>query len=166
MYKPNFPAPMKFFFHTLLTCLSAKTIAFNEIPLKVQYSGYAILTNSDFNYSEALFSDLVTNVKKIQKRANNAFLMYPILLSYYLQKHVSPEDFQQGVAFKINSLTSKTFTSLMAKDSTVSKTQAKGDEPILDESTSAAQISVAEPTAPGDHDTTTGVWKPTPAKPK
>ncbi|MFS8033638.1 hypothetical protein Hanom_Chr17g01571901 [Helianthus anomalus] len=37
IFKPNFPAPMKFFFHTLLTCVSAKTTAFNEIPLKIQY---------------------------------------------------------------------------------------------------------------------------------
>ncbi|KAJ0920345.1 hypothetical protein HanRHA438_Chr05g0240291 [Helianthus annuus] len=33
MFKPNFPPPMKFLFHTLLTCLSNKTTAFNEIPL-------------------------------------------------------------------------------------------------------------------------------------
>ncbi|KAJ0752139.1 hypothetical protein HanPI659440_Chr09g0320941 [Helianthus annuus] len=77
MYKPNFPAPMKFFFHALLTCLSAKTTAFNEIPLKIQYLGYAILTNSDFNYSQALFSYLVTNVRNIQKGANNVFFDVP-----------------------------------------------------------------------------------------
>ncbi|MFS7944742.1 hypothetical protein Hanom_Chr06g00515861 [Helianthus anomalus] len=73
MFKPNFPAPMKFFFHTLLTCLSTKTTAFNEIPLNIQYLGYAILTNYDFNYSQALFSDLVSNVKNIQKGKKAAF---------------------------------------------------------------------------------------------
>ncbi|XP_022040054.1 RNA polymerase II degradation factor 1-like [Helianthus annuus] len=52
----------------------------------------------------------------------------------------------------------------MDKKSKVSKTQTKGDEPILDASTSVAQTSVVEPTTPGDHDTTTGVVKPTPAK--
>ncbi|MFS7917835.1 hypothetical protein Hanom_Chr03g00193841 [Helianthus anomalus] len=93
MYKPNFPLTMKFLFHTLLTCLSAKTTAFNEIPLKIQYLGYAILTKYDFNYSQALFSDLVSNVKKIHNGKNVAFLMYPRLLSYYLQKHVSKKGF-------------------------------------------------------------------------
>ncbi|MFS7937504.1 hypothetical protein Hanom_Chr05g00428331 [Helianthus anomalus] len=55
---------------------------------------------------------------------------------------------------------------MMDKESKVSKTQTKGDEPVLDASTSVAQTSVVEPIAPGDHDTTTGVVKPTPAKPK
>ncbi|MFS7980724.1 hypothetical protein Hanom_Chr10g00942651 [Helianthus anomalus] len=143
-----------------------KTTAFNEISLKIQHLGYAILINFDFNYSQALFSDLVTNVKNVKKGANNVFLMYPRLLSYYLQKQVSQKDFQQGVVFQINSLTSETFTCLMAKESTVSKTKAKGNEPVLDELTYVAQTFVAKPTAHGDHDTTTGVVKPTPAKPK
>ncbi|MFS7946146.1 hypothetical protein Hanom_Chr06g00532611 [Helianthus anomalus] len=34
MQKGEFPPPMKFLFHTLLTCVSNKTTAFNEIPLK------------------------------------------------------------------------------------------------------------------------------------
>ncbi|MFS7976359.1 hypothetical protein Hanom_Chr10g00891561 [Helianthus anomalus] len=63
MYKPNFPPPMKFLFHSLLTCFSAKTTAFNEIPLNIKYLGYAILKKSDYNLSQALFSDLLTNVK-------------------------------------------------------------------------------------------------------
>ncbi|MFS7929288.1 hypothetical protein Hanom_Chr04g00330741 [Helianthus anomalus] len=66
----------------------------------------------------------------------------------------------------MNSLTSETFTRLMAKESNVSKTQAKGNEQILDESTSAPQTFVAEPTAPGDHNTKTTYVKPPPAKPK
>ncbi|MFS7996312.1 hypothetical protein Hanom_Chr12g01128461 [Helianthus anomalus] len=44
MQKGNFTPPMKFLFHTLLTCLSNKTTAFNEIPLKIQYLGYAIMS--------------------------------------------------------------------------------------------------------------------------
>ncbi|MFS7997768.1 hypothetical protein Hanom_Chr12g01145831 [Helianthus anomalus] len=50
MFKPKFPPPMKFLFHTLLTCLSNKSTAFNEILLKIQYLGYAILTKTNFNY--------------------------------------------------------------------------------------------------------------------
>ncbi|MFS8019862.1 hypothetical protein Hanom_Chr15g01408671 [Helianthus anomalus] len=65
MYKLNFPPPMKFFFDTLLTYLFAKITAFKEIPLKIQYLGYAILTKSDSNYSQPLFSDLVSNVNNI-----------------------------------------------------------------------------------------------------
>ncbi|MFS7893746.1 hypothetical protein Hanom_Chr07g00623431 [Helianthus anomalus] len=51
MQKGEFPPPMKFLFHTLLTCVSNKTTAFDEIPLKIQYLGYAIIAKTDFNYS-------------------------------------------------------------------------------------------------------------------
>ncbi|MFS7916605.1 hypothetical protein Hanom_Chr03g00179191 [Helianthus anomalus] len=82
MFKANFPPPMKFLFHTLLICLSNKTTSFNEIPLKIQSLGYAFLTNTDFNYSQALFADLVANLKNIKKGKTAAFFMFPILLSY------------------------------------------------------------------------------------
>ncbi|MFS7926520.1 hypothetical protein Hanom_Chr04g00298001 [Helianthus anomalus] len=65
--KTKFSPPMKFMFHTLLTSISNKTIAFNGIPLKVQYLGYAILTNTNFNYSQALFTELVNNLKHMKK---------------------------------------------------------------------------------------------------
>ena len=51
---------------------------------------------------------------------------------------MSQTDFEQGVAFQINSLTSKTFTKLMDKESKVSTTETKGDEPVLDASASVA----------------------------
>ncbi|MFS7946193.1 hypothetical protein Hanom_Chr06g00533111 [Helianthus anomalus] len=51
MQKGEFPPTMKFLFHTLLTCVSNKTTAFNEIPLKIQYLGYAIMSKTYFNYS-------------------------------------------------------------------------------------------------------------------
>ena len=87
--------------------------------------------------------------------------MFPRLLSYYLQKHVSQKAFEKGEAIKMNSLT---FTRLMAKESDVFKTEAEGNEEILDESTTAPQTSVAEPTALGDHSTTTTAVKPPPTK--
>ncbi|MFS7955164.1 hypothetical protein Hanom_Chr07g00639421 [Helianthus anomalus] len=65
MQKGKFQPPMKFLFHTLLTCLSNKTTTFNEIPLKFQYLGYAIMSKTDFNYSQAPFTDLVNNVRNI-----------------------------------------------------------------------------------------------------
>ncbi|MFS8026240.1 hypothetical protein Hanom_Chr16g01484501 [Helianthus anomalus] len=94
MFKPNFPPQLKFLFHAHLTCLSNKATAFNEMHLKIQYLGYPILTNTDFNYSQALFSDLVTNLKNIINGKNVVFLMFLRLLSYYLQnmflkKHLS-----------------------------------------------------------------------------
>ncbi|MFS7911459.1 hypothetical protein Hanom_Chr02g00118331 [Helianthus anomalus] len=151
MFKPNFPPPMKFLFYTLLTCLSNKTTAFNKIPLNIQYLGYAILNKTDFNYSQALFTNMVNNLKNVKNGKNVAFLMLLRFLSYYLQKKLPQKAFEKGTTFKMNSLSSETFTRLMAKKSNVSKTQALRSGKILDESTSAPQTSLVEPTAHGDH---------------
>ncbi|MFS8006309.1 hypothetical protein Hanom_Chr14g01247721 [Helianthus anomalus] len=137
MKKGEFPPHMKILFHTLLTCVSNKTTAFNEIPLKIQYLGYAIMTKTNFNYSQALFTDLVNNVKNVKEKKPTTFMFFPRFLSYYLQKKITKQTFKQGTSFKINSLSSETFTRLTAKDSKVSKTQAKESEQILDESISA-----------------------------
>ncbi|MFS7953637.1 hypothetical protein Hanom_Chr07g00621011 [Helianthus anomalus] len=68
MQKGEFPPSMKFLFHTLLNCVSNKTTAFNEIPLKIQHLGYAIMAKTDFNYSQEIFTDLVKNVRNIKDK--------------------------------------------------------------------------------------------------
>ncbi|MFS7912262.1 hypothetical protein Hanom_Chr02g00127991 [Helianthus anomalus] len=73
---------MKFLFHTLLTCVSNKTTAFNEIPLKIQYLGYTIMSKTDFNYSQEIFTDLVKNVKNIKEKKPQAFLLFPRFLCF------------------------------------------------------------------------------------
>ncbi|MFS7936202.1 hypothetical protein Hanom_Chr05g00412721 [Helianthus anomalus] len=77
LQKGSFPPAMRFLFHTLLMCVSNKTTVFNEIPLKIQYLGYAILQNQNFNFSQEIFNYLVTNANK------KAFLLFPTFLSYY-----------------------------------------------------------------------------------
>ncbi|MFS7997560.1 hypothetical protein Hanom_Chr12g01143191 [Helianthus anomalus] len=52
LQKGNFPSSMKFLFNTMLMCVSNKTTAFNEIPLNIQYLGYDIMAEADFNYSQ------------------------------------------------------------------------------------------------------------------
>ncbi|MFS7978524.1 hypothetical protein Hanom_Chr10g00916491 [Helianthus anomalus] len=166
MFKPNFPPPMKFLFHTILTCLLNKTTSFNEIPLKIQYSGYAILNKLDFNYSQALFTDMVNNVKNVKNGKNVAFSFVSKIFKLLPATEASQKAFEQGTTFKMNSLSSETFTHLRAKESNVSKTQAKRSEQILDESTSVSQTSVTEPTTHGYHNTITTTMKPPPSKPK
>ncbi|MFS8007412.1 hypothetical protein Hanom_Chr14g01260711 [Helianthus anomalus] len=130
IFKPNFPADMKFFFHTLLLCLSAKTTAFNEIPLSIRYLGYAILTKSDFKFSQVLFNDLVSNFNNMKK--GKCFLMHPRLLSIYIQSQVSKKDATQGVICQIGSLTHETFTRI-TNQSKILKTQVDGAEQTLNE---------------------------------
>ncbi|MFS8008549.1 hypothetical protein Hanom_Chr14g01274091 [Helianthus anomalus] len=87
LQKGNFPPPMKFLFHTLLMCVSNKTTAINEIPLKIQYLGYAIMAEVDFNYSREIFNDFVKKLNNINEK-KKPFLLFPRFLSYYLQKKI------------------------------------------------------------------------------
>ncbi|MFS7987131.1 hypothetical protein Hanom_Chr11g01018811 [Helianthus anomalus] len=141
-------------FHTLLMCVSNKTTAFNEILLKIQYQGYAIMSKENFNYSHEIFNNLVKIVNK------KSFFLFPRFLSFYLQKKFAKDNAHvliQGNPIQINNLTSKTFTRL----SKPSKTQTKVPEQTLAAST-APHAPVVEPTDQGDHSNTTTVVKLTP----
>ncbi|KAJ0939962.1 hypothetical protein HanRHA438_Chr02g0067251 [Helianthus annuus] len=61
--KGFFPSATRFLFNTLLMCVSNKTTSFNEIPMKIQNLGYAILQEENLNYSKEIFNDLVKNVE-------------------------------------------------------------------------------------------------------
>ncbi|MFS7947266.1 hypothetical protein Hanom_Chr06g00546191 [Helianthus anomalus] len=138
---------IKFFFHTLLVCLSANTTSFNENPLKTQYLGYVILTNTDYRLSQTLFMDMVANIKTIKRQTSNPFLLYPWLLSVYLQKVLKQENFEQGIALEINSFSNETFTRVIA-----SKGQENAsEENVLQNQTTDITTFVAEPTTPDAH---------------
>ncbi|KAJ0872033.1 hypothetical protein HanRHA438_Chr11g0519191 [Helianthus annuus] len=139
LQKGSFPPAMRSLFHTLLICVSNKTTAFNEIPLKIQYQGYAILHKENFSYSQEIFNYLVSNVNK------KSFLLFPRFLSFYLQKKFAKDNAHvliQGNPIQINILTSETFTRL----SKPSKTQTEVPEQNLP-ATTAPQVSTVEPTA-------------------
>ncbi|MFS7907227.1 hypothetical protein Hanom_Chr01g00068811 [Helianthus anomalus] len=93
MQKGIFPPPMKFMFHTLLICVSTKTTAFIEIPLKIQYLGYAIMLKTDFNYSQALFTDLVNNVKNVKEKKKHNFSCVPKVLKLLFKTKTSCKSF-------------------------------------------------------------------------
>ncbi|KAJ0521604.1 hypothetical protein HanIR_Chr10g0472871 [Helianthus annuus] len=154
LQKVFFPPATRFLFHTLLTCVSNKTTSFNEIPLKIQNLGYAILQEENFNYSKVIFNDLVKNVE------TKSFLLFPRLLSYYFEKKFSKNDIaviNQGESLQMHSLTAETLTRM----STPCKTQAEVPEQTLAANT-APQASAAEPTAQGDQGSKTTALKPTP----
>ncbi|MFS8016624.1 hypothetical protein Hanom_Chr15g01370751 [Helianthus anomalus] len=156
--KGFFPSATRFLFHTLLMCDSNKTTSFNEIPLKIQNLGYALLQEENFNYSKVIFNDLVKIVE------TKSFLLFPRFLSYYFEKKFSKDDIaviNQGESSQINCLTTETFSRMLAP----CKTQAGVPEQTL-AVTTAPQASAAEPTALGDQSSRTTVLKPTPIKPK
>src|ERR1044071_9026991 len=97
------------------------------------------------------------------------FLIYPRILSVILQKVLPEKDFTKGESVNMKSLTDETFTRMLGsttqekvlKVSKVSKTQTKRTK-----TTTVVQTSIVEPTAPGDHGTTSSVVKPTPVTSK
>ncbi|MFS7995871.1 hypothetical protein Hanom_Chr12g01123151 [Helianthus anomalus] len=152
--KGFFPSTTRFLFHTLLMCVSNKTTSFNEIPMKIQNLGYAILQGENLNYSKEIFNDLVKNVE------TKSFLLFPRLLSYYFEKKFSKDDIaviNQGESFQINNLTTETFSRML----TPCKTRAEVPEQNL-AATTAPHVSAAEPTAQGDQGSQTTVLEPTP----
>ncbi|MFS7954156.1 hypothetical protein Hanom_Chr07g00626951 [Helianthus anomalus] len=109
LQKGNFPPPMKFLFHTLLMCVSNKTTAFNEIPLKIQYLGYAIMAEVDFNYSQEIFNDMIKNINNIKDK-KKPILLFPRFLSFYLQNKLPKDSAQvliKGAPCQINNLSSE-----------------------------------------------------------
>ncbi|MFS7940311.1 hypothetical protein Hanom_Chr05g00462941 [Helianthus anomalus] len=139
-------------------CASNKTTSFNEMPLKIQCLGYAILNNKDYNYSQEIFNDMVKNVD------NKTFLLFPRFLSYYFEQKFEKKDadfLKQGSYFQINGSTLETFSRMLAPV----KTKAGVPEKNLADET-APQVSAAEPTAPGDQSSTPTALKPTPATKK
>ncbi|MFS7987545.1 hypothetical protein Hanom_Chr11g01024231 [Helianthus anomalus] len=151
-FKPKFPPEMKFFFHTLLVCLYTKTTAFNEIPLKSQCLGYAILRNLNHKLSQMLFLDLEANLRAIKRGTGNHFLTYPRLLRFYLKNVLRKESFEKSEALQGNSLSKETFTRMMAKS----------HENVLENQAIDVATSITEPTAPGDHGANPSIVEPTP----
>ncbi|GJR96022.1 putative ribonuclease H-like domain-containing protein [Tanacetum coccineum] len=72
LYKAFFSQQWKFFIHTILQCLSAKTTAWNEFSSTMAYAIICLATNQKFNFSKYIFESMVKNLDNAGK-----FLMYP-----------------------------------------------------------------------------------------
>nr|GEW62938.1 putative ribonuclease H-like domain-containing protein [Tanacetum cinerariifolium] len=71
-YKAFFSPQWKFLIHTILQCISAKTIAWNEFSSTMASSIICLATNQKFNFSKYIFGNMVKNLDSVTK-----FLMYP-----------------------------------------------------------------------------------------
>ncbi|GJR75796.1 hypothetical protein Tco_0088161 [Tanacetum coccineum] len=70
-YKAFFSSQWKFLIHTILQCLSAKSIAWNEFSITMASAIICLATNQKFNFSKYIFESIVKNVDSSVK-----FLMY------------------------------------------------------------------------------------------
>ena len=86
----------------------------------MQYLGYAILTKSNFIFSQILFNDIVNNHNNIAK--GKGFLIHPRFLSLYLQNQLPGDESIIGPVSMAGALSHETFTRISNQDK-VSKTQ-------------------------------------------
>nr|GEU79503.1 ribonuclease H-like domain-containing protein [Tanacetum cinerariifolium] len=70
-YKAFFSAKWKFLIHTLVQCMSAKRIAWNEFSSSMARAIICLATGRKFNFSKYIFDSMVRNVDSPSK-----FLMY------------------------------------------------------------------------------------------
>ncbi|GJV34642.1 hypothetical protein Tco_1395042 [Tanacetum coccineum] len=80
-YKAFFSPQWKFFIHTILQCLSAKSTAWNEFSSTMASVIICLDTNQKFNFSKYIFESMVKNVDSSVK-----FLMYPRFVQVFLNQ--------------------------------------------------------------------------------
>nr|GEX97722.1 hypothetical protein [Tanacetum cinerariifolium] len=79
--KGQFSHQWKYLIHTIMQCLSPKSIGFNEFSSNISTALVCLATNRTCNFSKMIFNGLVKNVNnKVLK-----FLMYPRFLSMCLR---------------------------------------------------------------------------------
>ncbi|GJW57037.1 putative ribonuclease H-like domain-containing protein [Tanacetum coccineum] len=83
-YKAFFSPQWKFLIHTILQCLSAKTIAWNEFSSTMASAIICLATNQKFNFSKYIFESMVKNLDNVSGK----FLMYPKFVQVFLEKQL------------------------------------------------------------------------------
>nr|GEV23999.1 hypothetical protein [Tanacetum cinerariifolium] len=82
-YKAFFSTQWKFLIHTLVQCVSAKRIAWNEFSCSMTSAVICLATGRKFNFSKYIFDSMVRNVDSPSK-----FLMYPQFLQVIINAQV------------------------------------------------------------------------------
>ncbi|GJV70426.1 hypothetical protein Tco_1490421 [Tanacetum coccineum] len=83
-YKVLFSLQWKFLIHTILQCLSAKTIAWNEFSSTMASEIICLATNQKFNFSMYIFESMVKNLENVSGK----FLMYLRFVQIFLEKQL------------------------------------------------------------------------------
>ncbi|GKB73575.1 putative ribonuclease H-like domain-containing protein [Tanacetum coccineum] len=110
-YKAFFSPQWKFMIHTILQCLSAKTIAWNEFSSTVASAIICLATNQKFNFSKFILEGMLRNLDAKAVK----FLMYPrmklnelmILCTNLQTKFLEIEKTKSSLQIRIESLERK-----------------------------------------------------------
>nr|GEZ75074.1 hypothetical protein [Tanacetum cinerariifolium] len=82
-YKAFFFTQWKFLIYTLVNCVSAKRIAWNEFSCSMEFVVICLATGRKFNFSKYIFNNMVRNVDSLSK-----FVMYPRFLKVVINNQV------------------------------------------------------------------------------
>ncbi|GJS14496.1 hypothetical protein Tco_0408968 [Tanacetum coccineum] len=105
-YKAYFSSQRKFLIHTILQCLSAKTITWNEFSSTMASVIICLATNQKFNFSMYIFYNMVKNLEGGVK-----FLMHPRFVQVFLDKQVEGMSKHKGI-YVTPSHTKKVFANI------------------------------------------------------
>ncbi|GKC50765.1 hypothetical protein Tco_1073510 [Tanacetum coccineum] len=105
-YIAYFSSQWKFLIHTILQCLSAKTISLNEFSSTMASAIICLATNQKFNLSKYIFDNMVKNLDGRVK-----FLMYLRFVQVFLDKQVEGMLKHKGV-YVTPSRTKKVFANM------------------------------------------------------
>ncbi|GKA30701.1 hypothetical protein Tco_0717006 [Tanacetum coccineum] len=82
--KPFFSPQWKYLIHTILQCLSLKSIAWNEFGTNIAYAVICLAKNQKFNFSKLIFDGMLRNLDPNSKK----ILMYPRFLQLFLNNQI------------------------------------------------------------------------------
>nr|GEV06184.1 hypothetical protein [Tanacetum cinerariifolium] len=82
-YKAFFSSQWRFLIHTMLQCMSAKRMSWNDFSLSMASVGICLSSGRKFNFFKYIFDSLVRNVDSLTK-----FYMYPRFLQLMIRKQV------------------------------------------------------------------------------
>nr|GEU48648.1 hypothetical protein [Tanacetum cinerariifolium] len=105
-YKPFFLPQWKFFFHTIIQCISAKTTSWNEFSNTMASAIICLDDNQKFNFSKYILDNLKKNLK-----AGVSFYMFPRFIQVFINHQIGDMSYRKGI-YVNPSLTKKVFANM------------------------------------------------------
>nr|GEV69664.1 hypothetical protein [Tanacetum cinerariifolium] len=105
-YKAFFSSQWKFLIHTILQCMSAKRMSWNEFSSSMASAVICLSTGRNFNFSKYIFDSLVRN-----EDSSTKFYMYPRFLQLMIRAQVGNLS-SHTTKYSSSALTQKVFANM------------------------------------------------------
>nr|GEX61067.1 retrovirus-related Pol polyprotein from transposon TNT 1-94 [Tanacetum cinerariifolium] len=161
-YKAFLSPQWKFLIHTILQCMSAKRMSWNDFSFSMASAVIRLSTGRKFNFSKYIFDSLVRNVDSSTK-----FYMYPRFLQLMIRAQVGDVS-SHSTKYSSSALTQKVFANMRRVGKGFSKVDtplfegmivAQKDDDIADEGAASVAVdnvpaAIDEPSIPSPLPTT------------